>query len=133
MNELLDLLKRWSALEPDRCKLDEHADDQNCYALNIKNSRDGEKNLAFVYLELDIDNRDWAIIQQAVQRAIVSRSLLFRLENDTNGRYYALIVHPTTQSHSPGKDAEPAIALLRAYLTWLEKSSQVTTGGGEGT
>lgn len=129
MSELIELLKRWAELEPERCNLIEDGDDKGCYALNLKNSRDDEKNLAFIYLDLDIDNRDWAIIQQSVQRAIVSRDLRFSLENAPEGVYFGAVRDKSQHSACLAQEKEPAVALLRAYLVWLEKQAEVAAGG----
>lgn len=104
-----DLLQKWSDLEPSRCN-------RNSVAYWIKVKPSG--------YSLPLQNMtsiDWAMLQSAVFEAIVDRNLRSRLEN--NGAGWFAVVRAVDQAHlTIQHDVEPAIALLKAYVRWLEEA-----------
>jgi hypothetical protein len=107
MSELIELLKRWADLEPDKCK-------RGAVYWYV-----GSSALEGNWTETDFDK-----IQGAVQRAIVAHDLRFCLENAANGIYFAGVRGISPHSTCYVQDQEPAIALLRAYLGWLEPTAR---------
>ena len=106
---LLELLQKWSELEPDRCTVGVIDD---CVQVFL-----GKNGWRIFHLNEVLSE---AVVQVAVQEAILSHGLPFRLENYGSG-YVALLLHPDTfDVQYQANYAKAAIALLEAYLQWLE-------------
>ncbi|MBW4541686.1 MAG: hypothetical protein KME43_21440 [Myxacorys chilensis ATA2-1-KO14] len=108
-----ELLQKWAALEPSRC-----CRDGNDYRL----LDDGR----YHYIPPHPTFSDYlALLQHAVQAAISSRGSRMQLENSLDG-WKVVLLHPDVVGApilSLGKEA--AIALLTAYVNWLEKNQEV--------
>ncbi|WP_088893156.1 hypothetical protein [Leptolyngbya ohadii] len=109
-DKLLPLLKQWAALEPERCKP---------YEGQITHLRTIERWLPINNLEPSWD--ETAKIQRLVQEAIISRKLRSRMESTPEGHHHATLLDLHGGCHAIGDDTEPAIALLQAYVSYLEQ------------
>lgn len=122
MNELL---KRWTELEPKRCQqaigLDSHPIDGSFLVYDSSGEgywvEPGTGEEAVLLIDL-------AMLQALLQQAIAHHKLLFRLENTVQGTHYATVLHLETGRMGQGNDAEAAIALLKAYVAWLERNTE---------
>lgn len=116
---LADLLKHWAKLEPDRCKM---------LGEDFRLFYNGVKYGAIVFTELEIPSSyscsSLASIQSCVQEAIVARNGRYHLENDEAG-HHASLMSADGSNYCRSQDKEPAIAILKAYIAWLEKSQEV--------
>lgn len=104
--EINDLLKRWSELQPDRCQL---------------------RNERFTFLlsggwRLFYGTPDSrAILLMAVWEAVnATPELPARLENDGQNLCYATLMQAETLARFSATNSDPAVALLSAYVKWLE-------------
>lgn len=109
-----DLLKRWSELEPERCEFHEGSAEL----------LDGLPNpwiINFSAIAVEFRRYDQIALLNAVMTAIDDRNLRLKLENDGNG--YFATVREVDQAH-PKMSHDPiaTVALLKAYLAWLEQS-----------
>ncbi len=92
---MLELLKRWAQLEPMQCKV----------------KRDREEKIT-------------SIVLGAVISAITAHpTLRYSLQNATDGTYASLRYIEDQSIAIECRNNEPAIALLTAYLKWLEARS----------
>lgn len=110
MNEqLMQLLQQWAKLEPDTCS----NDCRNTYQINV---------LGFTY-RLDAETASLPAqlmrLQTAIQDSIVVRGLRMELSNSEHG-WHTRIITPTETKAIAAQHQEAAIALLDAYLKWLE-------------
>ncbi|HEY9697066.1 MAG TPA: hypothetical protein V6D10_07370 [Trichocoleus sp.] len=122
MTTLVEMLKRWAELEPDRCSLHRHI----IGGLHVLASAGHWLGIT----QDEIDWSDYARTQVAVQYAIVSRNLQATLEN-TAHIWLATVKRPITAAGCPylacATDTEPALALLKAYINSLEHEQQEAT------
>lgn len=114
---LLELLQRWAALEPDRC-----ADVANDRAHVFLGEQRGWQilHLSDVLLE--------SIIQGAVQRAIVHHNLRVLMMNASGPCWHIELVQFDKSEilwQTQTKAESEAIALLDAYVQWLEHRREV--------
>jgi len=120
-----DLLKQWSALEPDRCDRQTKS-----YWLALTYPCSGANaNYGYSMRWDDPSFIDWAMLQSAVESAIVDRKLRCRIENAESG-WFALVTDKVTPkleffpAHHDKDCANPsgsaATALLKAYIAYLE-------------
>jgi hypothetical protein len=110
-----ELLKQWAELESDRCRFQ----GDECQVL----WRDEQTELwtAIHHLTLSADRfHALGLVQDAVQKTIVAQNLRYHLENDKD-RHYASLMAADGSGYCRAEDEEPAIALLQAYVQWLEK------------
>ena len=121
MSEAIELLKRWAELEPERC---EQGNGSNFSFLGPDDDYLSSADMTDPGL-LDFN---FGIIQRQVQKAIVARKLLYRLESTREGHHHATLLDLDTGCHAIGDDAEAALALLQAYVQWLEKSAAKKVG-----
>jgi hypothetical protein len=116
---LQELLARWAELEPSRC--------QKLEGNEIFHIAAGDDHPAWsVFLE-EMGWFDYAVLQRSVQDAIVGCGGCYVIENAAppDKRVYARIANPKTGNYASASDEEPAIALLQAYVNWLEQSKEV--------
>lgn len=111
---LLELLQRWSELEPDRCS--------RRVLVGGLHVLVGAGHWAEI-LQSETDWKDYAATQVAVQKAIIAHGLRFSLMNASDGIHAALVQFEssTIQWRAQTKHDETAIALLTVYLQWLER------------
>lgn len=107
---LAELLSKWAELEPRICQ----QDDDRWFQVDLNDDR-----------WEDIDShgdeaREMAWLQYAVQTAIVDRNLRCKLENEANGWVAAVV---DGEKYAAGQDKESAVALLKAYIGYLEGKS----------
>ena len=119
----LDLLRRWAAQEPDRCR----ENPAGHLARYLVRFEPGE------YPVSGSDSRfNLAILLEALLQAIALHYLRVQLDNFGNGQDWTARL---LRSHAPAvqiqaTDRKAAIALLKAYVQWLE--AQATTAGKVG-
>lgn len=111
-----ELLQRWSELESDRCYSVDEEDllfelrtgpiDEDWATICVKGSR----------------WRDFAFLGAGVKQAIDDRNLRVKIENASDGWYVTLTTadDPAIDCLTSHHDAECSIALLKAYVAWLE-------------
>lgn len=111
---LAELLKRLTELEPEICQ---SLDEPHSHWYVIRLRGEGEP----------IDSKDpgkyaLAYLQLAVQDAIVDRNLRCRIENAPDGWFVTLTDSTTTMPEffPVHHDKECAVALLKAYISYLE-------------
>ena len=63
-----------------------------------------------------------AKLQRTVQEALQANRLLYRLENTKEGIHHTTVLSLDNGRHAIGDDPDPALALLKAYVNWLEKA-----------
>lgn len=108
-----DLLERWAAMEPERCRPCESGEDE--VEVSIKK---GE--WCQIILE-DIITLDLMWVQWATQQAIISRGWRFNLEcYPVTAICEGVVFLDLFHVRRPGGD--PATALLTAYLAALENA-----------
>ncbi|MBD2021689.1 hypothetical protein H6F43_16030 [Leptolyngbya sp. FACHB-36] len=111
---IIDLLVQWSDLEPQRCAITRAGIGSTVFDLRFTSVE--------VEHSLDLNPVIAAIVQSAVQRAITARQLRFSLVN-ANEYHVSLMEFEGSAIawRCKTEHAEPAIALLEAYLRWLER------------
>lgn len=115
---LFEQFEQWAEMEPDRCK---------SYA-ELKGF--GILFGAGYWFGIDTNEpfgqRDYAIIQAGVQKAIAIHGWLYKIENATDGQHYIQILKPGDNTYFPCQQTEAAIALFRAYLAALKAEPKTT-------
>lgn len=115
---LAELLKKWVELEPGNCLKggDEGDGNEQRFQIElIENTWD--------YIDLQsLTPYDFAALQFAVQSAIAERHLRCRIENSENGWFVTLTnsATPKLEFFPTHHDKECAVALLKAYISYLE-------------
>lgn len=114
-----DLLSKWARLEPDRCAFDREAE---AFEISIA---DGSFQMLYPHSHNPL-KLTW--LMGCVLEAIAHHKALYKLENDTAGRHYALV--RGCDRFRVADDDNPAIALLAAYVAWLEALNPQTAEVG---
>ncbi|MBD2076333.1 hypothetical protein H6F86_21100 [Phormidium sp. FACHB-592] len=112
--ELLPVFEKWAALEPDRCSVSRF-DDGQVFTLSL----DGNA-VAWYLLPSALRVMEKAVLQACLQEAIAAHGWLYKIENATDGQHYVQVLKPKNHAYFTGQHAEPATALLLAYLQALE-------------
>lgn len=119
---MLDELRQWAALEPERCrKL------STGHFLLCELKPDDRR---YWRVGADVDSLSLAKLEASLRAAVATRGLLFKVENTREGSYHATVLDPETGSYASGKGAEAAVALLQAYTAWLAIEQKAEAIGG---
>lgn len=110
-----DLLQKWAELEPDRCEL-------HVGSAQLLKVFPHPWVINFSAIEIELSLYDVPTLLIAVMNAIVNRGGCYGLENakDPDQQTYARIANPQSGTYAAASDENCAIALLKAYLQWLE-------------
>jgi hypothetical protein len=107
MSEVKQLLQKWAELEPDAC--------ENLYGQTIRLHLSDDSSHGIYPLVDDLKIADLALVQWAVQEAIVARGWRFEFRGFSSGLGFQVELRG-----APARDTNPAAALLKAYLKALE-------------
>ena len=115
--KLQNLLERWAELEPKWCKKN---------GSNVFWSRSGQTDYLCGIVPEKVDSYGWAKLQRMIQEAIVTHGLRLTLVYEPSEEKWRCRLFCTTDMNFRegmwfnGDDGEATIAVLTAYLQWLE-------------
>lgn len=126
MNTPQDFLKRWAELEPERCRT----------RLAIGHTVRIAELEIFIYPHEKgprVKTLNRSHILTAVLEAITTHNLRLKLENDSQGQWHSLLMFTELQAAFLGSNPDPGLAILEAYLDWLEfgRDDAEANAGGE--
>lgn len=113
MSDLFAELKRLAELDPTRCR----PRASTGYGLQI-NSLEHD---VYPTTSKRITDNSHAIVLLSLLEAINTAEAELRIKIENDGRQWHVVLYPTDlQCHFNGSNAEPVLAVLEAYLEWLE-------------
>ena len=117
---IAELLKRWSQMEPLRCRTYGGLDGSAMYEVSVTiGQRSGWVAIGSFK---DIESMTGlAVLQYALQQAVAAHDFRLRLENPVDGwESIVFTIYDSVQFSPYQQEDEPAIAVLMSYVSCLE-------------
>ena len=123
---ITELLNRWAAVEPSRCR-SYQGDLYRSVMFEVLLTIEQRAGWVAIGSFTDIESMTGlAVLQYAIQQAVVARDFRLRLENLPVGWEAIVFAIDDRPSFSPYEQGtEPAIVMLKSYVSFLESQEAI--------